>query len=65
MSSLNSSEMIQTMLEMLLDLAAATSSRLFWQNANVLKMLQFYEYSGCFLFSVGLIFHVAPRDLEH
>lgn len=26
---------------------------------------QFCDFSGCFLFSFGLIFHVAPANFEH
>lgn len=46
---------------MLLDLAGTTTLR--W-DANVLKILWFCDFSGCFLFSSNLIFDVAPANLE-
>lgn len=56
--------MMQTMLEILIDLAEATNLWLFLQDANIFKS-SFVIFSGCFLFSFGLIFHVAPDNFEH
>lgn len=56
--------MVQTMLEILLDLAGATTLQFFLRDANILKILQFYDFSDCFLFSFCLIFHIAPENLE-
>lgn len=53
------------MLQILLGLAGATTLWLLLQDANILKILQFYDFSGCFLFSLCLIFHVAPGNLEN
>lgn len=56
--------MVQKMLEILLDLAGATTLQFFLRDANILKILQFYDFSDCFLFSFCLIFHIAPDNLE-